>query len=163
MKILIVSDSHGWHQNYEKVLKKEKPLDMIFHLGDTEGDKNADKLAAMADCPFYVVAGNHDYNSQKPLHLELELAGERAWLTHSHEYITAIDRDTLVRDAKKRGCSLVFYGHIHKVSLEERDGVTLVNPGSISFPRDYRNFKPSYIIMDTEKTGLDRFAVHYLG
>jgi hypothetical protein len=162
MKILIVSDSHGWHQNFERVCKKEAPFDMVFHLGDTEGDANADKMAAKAGCPFYVVAGNHDYNSDKPKELELQIEGERAWLTHSHEYITVFSRDALAKEAKKRGCTLVFYGHTHKSCLEELDGITLVNPGSISFPRDYRNMAPSYVMMDTEKTGLDRFTVHYL-
>lgn len=163
MKILIVSDSHGWHQNFDRACRKETPFDMVFHLGDTEGDANADKLAAKAACPFYVVAGNHDYNSTKPMELEVRVGKEKAWLLHSHQYITAVSREALARDAKKKGCSLVFYGHTHKVSMEEINGVTLVNPGSISFPRDYRNFKPSYIVMDTEKQGMERFSVRYLG
>lgn len=135
---------------------------MVFHLGDTEGDTNAEKLAAKAACPFYVVAGNHDYNSGNPMELIVPIGEEKAWLLHSHIYMTMLSRKPLVKDAKKRGCSLVFYGHTHRVNLEEIDGVTLVNPGSISFPRDYRHFNPSYIVMDTEKQGLDRFAVHYL-
>lgn len=37
MKILIISDTHGSHKNFDRVIEKERPLDMLIHLGDVEG------------------------------------------------------------------------------------------------------------------------------
>ena len=39
MKILIISDTHGSHKNFDRVIEKERPLDMLIHLGDVEGDE----------------------------------------------------------------------------------------------------------------------------
>lgn len=39
MKILIVSDTHRRDANLVEVLKKEKPLDLLIHLGDVREAK----------------------------------------------------------------------------------------------------------------------------
>ena len=36
---------------------------------------------------------------------------------------------------KDRGAAIGLFGHTHLPTLEERDGVTLFNPGSIGAPR----------------------------
>ena len=64
MKILIISDTHGSHKNFDRVIEKERPLDMLIHLGDVEGDE--DYIPAVADCPVHMVAGNNDYNLELP-------------------------------------------------------------------------------------------------
>ena len=48
MKILIISDTHGAHRNFDRVIEKEQPLDMLIHLGDVEGDE--DYIPAVAEC-----------------------------------------------------------------------------------------------------------------
>ena len=40
MKILIVSDTHRKDGNLQWVMEKEKPFDMLIHLGDTEGSES---------------------------------------------------------------------------------------------------------------------------
>ena len=57
MKILIISDTHGSHKNFDRVIEKERPLDMLIHLGDVEGDE--DYIPAVADCPVHMVRGNN--------------------------------------------------------------------------------------------------------
>ena len=37
MKILIVSDTHGKHENLKLALEQEAPIDRMIHLGDVEG------------------------------------------------------------------------------------------------------------------------------
>ena len=59
MKILIISDTHGAHRNFDRVIEKEQPLDMLIHLGDVEGDE--DYIPAVADCPVHMVRGNNDF------------------------------------------------------------------------------------------------------
>ena len=53
MKILIISDTHGAHKNFDRVIEKERPLDMLIHLGDVEGDE--DYIPAVSDCPVHMV------------------------------------------------------------------------------------------------------------
>ena len=64
MKILIISDTHGSHKNFDRVIEKERPLDMLIHLGDVEGDE--DYIPAVADCPVHMVRGNNDFFSDLP-------------------------------------------------------------------------------------------------
>ena len=40
MKILIVSDTHRKDGNLYDVIEKEKPFDMLIHLGDAEGSEH---------------------------------------------------------------------------------------------------------------------------
>ena len=39
MKILVVSDTHGYVDNLERVLDREKNIEMMIHCGDVEGDE----------------------------------------------------------------------------------------------------------------------------
>ena len=39
MRILIVSDTHRRDGNFRRVLEKTGPIDMLIHLGDTEGSE----------------------------------------------------------------------------------------------------------------------------
>ena len=39
MKILVVSDTHRKDDGLKMVIEKEKPLDMLIHLGDAEGSE----------------------------------------------------------------------------------------------------------------------------
>ena len=39
MKILIVSDTHKIHRYLDKAIEKEAPIDLLIHLGDTEGGR----------------------------------------------------------------------------------------------------------------------------
>lgn len=36
MKILVISDTHGRHGNFDKMLKIEGQPDLLIHLGDVE-------------------------------------------------------------------------------------------------------------------------------
>ena len=54
--------------------------------------------------------------------------------------------EQLVNRAKELNCDIVCFGHTHVSFLDRVDGVTLVNPGSLSHSRDG---KPcSYAILD---------------
>ena len=52
-KILVVSDTHKMHVNFDLVLEKEKPFDVLFHAGDVEGREW--EIEYGSGCPAYVV------------------------------------------------------------------------------------------------------------
>lgn len=161
MRILVISDTHGNESNLKAVLKKEGRPDHVLHLGDVE--RGEERIANMVGCPMDIVAGNCDFFSKMPRVKFVELDGCRIMMTHGHYYyVTAGIRD-LVLEAKANDCDVVMFGHTHKPFLDEDDDgrLTILNPGSISFPRQ-EGRKPSYVVMETEKPGRARFEIKYL-
>ena len=66
MKILVVSDTHRKDDNLQFVIEKEKPLDMLIHLGDAEGSERWIPEWAGEGCKMAMVLGNNDFFSRRP-------------------------------------------------------------------------------------------------
>ena len=159
MKALIVSDTHGSHRNLERVIEKEQPLDLLIHLGDVEGGE--DYIEAIADCPVHVVAGNNDFFSDLPREDEILLEGHKIMVTHGHNYGVSMDLYGVSEEAAARGCEIVCFGHTHKPVVEKKNGVLVINPGSLSFPRQ-EGRRPSYAVMELHKGEEPEIEIRYL-
>ncbi|MBQ1472752.1 MAG: metallophosphoesterase [Lachnospiraceae bacterium] len=158
MVVLVISDTHGHHENLQQVLSRVQP-DMIYHLGDVEGcDKYIEK---MAGCPLYVVRGNCDFNPELPDDLVLELGKHRIFLTHGHRYDVRFHNQKLVRQAKLRDCDMAFYGHTHCPELVYEEDVMVLNPGSITQPRQ-EGRRPSYAVLQVDDQGEITANIAYL-
>ena len=103
--------------------------DLVFFLGD--GAARIGELALLKG--FYGVKGNCDC-LPLPEELVLEEEGVRMLLAHGHRYGVKSDLLSLSLRAEELGCKLVFFGHTHIPEIIERDGVTFVNPGSVTHP-----------------------------
>ena len=158
MKVLIVSDTHRKNDNYFKLLPLVKP-ELVIHCGDAEGSEYV--LTRATDCPVQIVLGNNDFFSSLERELELELRGHRILLTHGHYYNVSLGVEGLYQEALDRECDIAMYGHTHCPFLEERGGVTILNPGSLSYPRQ-EGRKPSYMIMYMEEDGSVRYERHFV-
>ncbi len=159
MKVLIISDTHGNHKNLDRVLELERPYEQVIHLGDIEGDE--DYLIAAAGCPVAAVRGNNDYFSQLPQEQVIEVAGKRALITHGHYYYVAAGTEHLLMEAKGRDVDLAMFGHTHRPLIRQEQGLTILNPGSLSYPRQ-EGRKPSYIVMETGRQGGIEIFLKYL-
>ncbi len=159
MKILIVSDTHRKHGNLEKVLERERPLDLMIHLGDAEGCQ--DYIAELAGCPLEIVSGNSDFFSVLPREKEIEIAGYHILLTHGNYYYVTDGVEDIKKEAKGRGMDIVMFGHTHRPVLDYDKGVIAVNPGSITSPRQ-EGKQPSYAIMEVDKNGKAYFTIKYV-
>ncbi len=148
MKILIVSDTHKSHRNLEKVIERTDNIDMLIHLGDTEGGE--DYIRALIDCPVHIISGNNDFFSDLPREEEFEIQGKHIFITHGHPYYVSMNEEYLKKEAKSRGADVVMYGHTHKPSYSDQDGLITLNPGSIAYPRQVGR-KPSYMIMKIDE------------
>ena len=51
-----------------------------------------------------------------------------------------------------RGKDIVMFGHTHKPYLDTEDGITILNPGSLSYPRQ-EGRRSSYMIMTIDEAG----------
>lgn len=159
MRILIVSDTHGKNETFKEVLKKEGRFDMVFHLGDLEGSESY--LCDLAKCPIEFVQGNNDFFSRLPKERELEIGNYKILLTHGHYYYVTVGMQELRHAAIERGFDLVCFGHTHRPIISKEKGYTLLNPGSLSYPRQ-EGKRCSYCVMEINDNGEAGFKIHFL-
>ncbi len=145
MKILVVSDTHGRLDGFKLAHQLETPYDLLIHCGDLEGDE--DRILELSGTPAFMVTGNNDFFSSLPPEREFMLMGKKALLTHGHHYYVYMDVSRLAGEASLRGASFAFFGHTHKPLLRSMNGVLLINPGSLSYPRQEGRLR-SYITME---------------
>lgn len=159
MKVLIVSDTHGKDEKLEEAVMRETPFDYLIHCGDVEGREFY--IEALAECPCTIVSGNNDFFSDLPRESEIELGGRRIMVTHGHYYGVSMDVYGLVDEAKSRNVQIAMFGHTHKPMAELRDGVLVINPGSLSYPRQ-EGRKPSYAVMEIEEGKEPEVEIRFL-
>lgn len=159
MRILIVSDTHGNERNLERAILQTYPVDYIFHLGDMEGSESY--IEDICPCPVYMVSGNNDFFSPAPAEQVIDLEGYRIFMTHGHRYGVAYNLEKVKLAAEARKCDLVFCGHTHRPLVDDEESIIVVNPGSLTYPRQ-ENRKPSYILMNIHSDGDVDFEINYL-
>ena len=143
MKVLIVSDTHGQDENLEETVLREAPFDYLIHCGDVEGREIF--IEALAECPCTIVAGNNDFFTDLPYDEEVTLEGHKILVTH----------------AQAKGCKIAMYGHTHMPLIENEDGILVINPGSLTYPRQ-RGRRPSYAVMQIEEGKDPQVEIRYL-
>ncbi len=158
MKILVISDSHGQHDNVDLAIEREMP-DRIFHLGD--GDGCEEYIEAVGECPLEIVRGNCDFYSDLPAEVVMRVGEHVVMLTHGHYYNVNYGPDMLIDAAREKGADMVFYGHTHVPEIFYEEDLMVMNPGSISYPRQ-ENRRPSYGVIEMEKTGKTHVEIKYL-
>lgn len=158
MLVLVISDTHGRHEHLEEVLERVKP-DVIYHAGDAQGWE--DRIQAMAGCPLYAVRGNCDYNPDLPMDRVIELGEHRVFLTHGHHYEVRYHNHRLTEVARRNGCDIAIYGHTHCPEVVTEDEVLVVNPGSLTQPRQ-ENRRPSYAVLHLAEDGNVTANIVYL-
>lgn len=159
MKILIVSDTHRNEDNLIEVLEKEKKTDLLIHCGDVEGAEY--EIEGYAGCDTVFVSGNNDFFSRLPREVRLQLEGYEVWVTHGHNYYVNTNPEYIKKEAKARGVDIVLYGHTHRPVIEKTEGLIVINPGSLTYPRQ-EGRKYSYVVLEMENRKIQRLEIVYL-
>ena len=161
MKWFIASDIHGsaYYTNQMLIAFENENADKMLLLGDIlyHGPRNdlprdyaPKEVIAMLSAykeKILCVRGNCDTEVDQmvlPFPILADYAvictEERSiYATHGHKY----GPDNLPPLAEG---DILLYGHTHIPTLEERDGITLVNPGSVSIPKE--GSEGGYIIIE---------------
>ncbi len=160
MKVLIVSDTHGRHSNLDEVFRIEGKIDLLIHLGDVEDGEW--HIREVSGCPYHLVAGNNDYFSGLPKEKEISIGKYKVWLNHGHGYYVSRDKQVLRDAALARGVDMVLFGHTHKPYINIEEKPFLINPGSISYPRQ-EGRKASYVVMEIGEGEELNVSLKYLG
>ncbi len=124
----VISDTHGLLR--PEAISALRGADMIIHAGDVGNPEVIDELRRVA--PTSVVRGNIDkghWADALPM-TEVVEVGER--LFHVLHDISQLDLDPAAA-----GFAAVVFGHSHVPSIETREGVLFLNPGSAG-PRRFK-------------------------
>lgn len=159
MKILIISDSHGKTDNIDKVLNKVGMIDLLIHLGDYESSEHY--IEAVAPCQLEMISGNNDFYSERPNEKVIQIGNYKVLILHGHRQRVYYGLDSLKNYGLSLGANIVMFGHTHIPYIEVDDHITLINPGSISLPRQ-ENRKPSFIIMEIDRNNMAHYTLNYL-
>lgn len=163
MKLFFISDIHGSLYYLNKALErfKEEKADYIIILGDElyHGARNpltrdydpkgvtcvlnglADKiLAVRGNCDSEVDQMVIDFPITSTYSMVL-YKNKRLFLTHGHIF----NEDNLPKLCEG---DVFIYGHTHIPKAEKQNGITIINPGSISLPKE--NNPNSYGVLEND-------------
>ncbi|MDF2613232.1 MAG: phosphodiesterase, family [Clostridia bacterium] len=164
MKVLVISDTHRNISNAVKIIELIKCMGLkaIIHCGDHIDD--AKRLKSLyKDIEMYSVYGNCDGMAYGKLGEQvIQIEGVSIFITHGHRHgVKWGEYEELLIDAAAYGAKLAICGHSHCAYLEKKQGIILLNPGSISLPRDFRY--PSYGILDVENGFIKDVSIMQIG
>lgn len=146
-KILVISDTHRKINHVIDLIGQISDLNHIIHLGDVVED--AQDLIAIYDVPFDYVAGNCDfYNRTAPLSKIVEICGKKIYITHGHQENVKHSLGNLAYIAESQNFDVILFGHTHQPILTYHKDTIILNPGSISEPRNLKF--PSYAIIQID-------------
>lgn len=160
MKVLVISDTHRNISNVEFVLEQVIPrgVTTILHCGDNIDDaRRLQKL--YPELTVHAVYGNCDGLGYGDDYTKVvEVGGVPIFMTHGHRYdVKWGDYENLVLDAQAYEAKAAVCGHSHCAHVEKHGSFIVLNPGSMSEPRD--GFGYSYAILDIEHKKITNVAI----
>ncbi len=161
MKILVVSDTHGDTGNLERVLRILSPrLDLLLHLGD--GARDLDRLprGLLGSLPSLKVKGNMDSDAHLPPSRVIRAGSRLLYVSHGHAALASGSPLPMILAAREAGASVCLFGHTHVPHKSYSDELLVLNPGSLSRPRN--GWGPSFALLTVPEDGAGRIeAAHY--
>lgn len=142
MRIVVLSDAHGFSAPIERAIEQSKP-DAVIYCGD--GVEKAEDMSYLyPDIKFYLVKGNCDFGDY-PIEQEINIASKTIFFAHGHTYSVKSGYDEIIKEAKRRCVDILLFGHTHTAFCEYNEGMYIMNPGSCVRPNIGR---PSYGFID---------------
>ena len=150
MKIGVISDIHGSYGYLKKAINSIGKVDRYILLGDVlyhgarndlpEGHNPKKVISLLEDKNFSFITGNcdsqidhHVLKIPEPVYYKTESYNDlNIFMTHG--WTPSIEEaESLAKELK---CNVLFYGHTHIPEFEKKDGIYIINPGSISLPKE---------------------------
>ena len=127
----------SFHKNY---------VNNIIFLGDYE--KDCVVLNSIFNGNIHIVPGNCDYSSKLPQEKLISIAGRKIFMAHGHQHGVKSGYKQISDAAVSVGANICLFGHTHIAANIQcnKNGILLLNPGSISEPRN--NLGRSYAVID---------------
>lgn len=159
MKVLVMSDTHGYIFNAREALDRHPEVEVVIHLGDY--CKDASKLSQLyPDKRFEFVYGNCDIGvGTVSADRTIEIEGVKVFMTHGHKYSVKWDYNRILAKAQAERASVVLFGHTHVAVIDDVDNRLVINPGSISESRSSKS--ESYAILNIADEKVDA-EIYYI-
>jgi hypothetical protein len=136
MTTCVISDIHDNLVNLEKCLawcQKEK-IEALICCGDITNEETVEFISQNFSGPIYLVRGNMDIYEEGILKQfkNIKNLGRTAIAEIGRRKIGLCHEPFLIADVMALGaCDVIFYGHTHKPMIEEREGIKIINPGTL--------------------------------
>ncbi len=152
MRIVVVSDTHGAYDRLRFVIRRHENADLLIHLGDG-ADEFFDLFRRYPNLPMRFCRGNCDprFSGTLKKTLTIPVFAHRIFACHGDSYSVKGGIENLLAAAKDQGADIILYGHTHEKLTTYQNGVYILNPGSLSHPR---NGYPSYGLLDVTPAGV---------
>ncbi|MFT8871704.1 MAG: metallophosphoesterase [Sporolactobacillus sp.] len=142
MKVLIVSDTHGLTDELTELKARYRgEVAAMIHCGDSELAPDEDAIA-----DFIAVEGNCDRPGSYPEEQIVRLDHLSALIVHGHLQNVKASPQRLLTRAAAVNAQIVCHGHTHCAGVRYEAGRFIVNPGSLSQPRNYR--EGTYVVLE---------------
>jgi len=142
MRILAISDTHGHEYFIPRIMDNHPEAETIFFLGD--GLRGAIEIAEQNGKSWHFVRGNNDYgmiidgDGCQIADSGMEIVrNRRVFYTHGHIYSVKTDLERVINAARERGADLLLFGHTHRPMVDYKDGLHIMNPGSLKYSGTY--------------------------
>ncbi len=142
IRVLVMSDSHHNYGLMGTVLKREKDIQVLIHLGDEHDD--VDHFSELTDkINIITVPGlyHQDYiNYPKRRCIEFSLENHIFQISHSPKDLILTNKNV----------EIFMHGHTHISNIIHQGDQTILNPGHLKTLVD-RSHTASYMIMEVER------------
>lgn len=145
MRIIVTSDTHrDFYALHTLVEKYRNTAALFIHLGD--GAVELEQVENIyPECKFLSARGNCDFGINASLAGCFSCGIAKIFYTHGHMYNVKYELDDLYRAGAEVQANVILFGHTHIPLVDYRNGVHILNPGSLGMPR---GTKPSYGVID---------------
>lgn len=170
MKIGVMSDTHGSLVYFKKALNTLNDCDVLLHGGDVlyHGPRNdlpkgydpKGVISKINDVKNIIIArGNCDADVDQmvinhPIQSPYVISqfGEiRVLMTHG--YVES--KDKIIEKAKNMGADILILGHTHIKELYFDENLIVLNPGSVSIPKDNTHSVATIEIIESDHDELE--------
>jgi putative phosphoesterase len=141
MKIVVASDNHRDLTLLKRIVQLHSDADLFLHAGDSGLDEREIE-------PFLTVKGNQDFLVKNNYRI-LELGSIRIYLMHGHRTFLSLNR--LEALARENNCQIIIHGHTHVPYYRLVNGIHILCPGSLRYPRSRRGTTYALILINDEK------------
>lgn len=147
-KIVVMSDSHGFHQMIDEVREREPDGDIYVHCGDSEAETQMMRH-------WLCVKGNNDWYSDFNEKIIFEAEDVRFLVTHGHRFGYGDRESRMIYALQESECDVLLSGHTHVPMCKEIGGYLLINPGSTTLPRGGSPHSYCVIYVEGKKISID--------
>ncbi|MFW5888100.1 MAG: metallophosphoesterase family protein [Patescibacteria group bacterium] len=151
MKVAVIADIHDNLTNLQQCLEycRENNISKMICCGDVTNGETLKYLADNFNGEIMLVKGNMEIYEESEIerYENLNYGGRVGRFQVDDKTIGACHEPYLVdKVLERKDCHIVFYGHTHRPWEEVRNGVRLINPGTLGgvFSR------PTYAVWNTE-------------